>query len=203
MHDVYCNALMCNVLCPEPSRNISCTIWKTRSLGAPPWPDIWLEAFRASWLRPSRPSGVQAGTSGPLKVRPATFYHFYHCWLSWTILDYSWPFFLTIFYNFDHFGQFWIIFDHFVPFLTILTIFHNFDHFWAFLIILDHFGPFQTVLTIFDYFDHFLPFLTILDHFHHFGLFLLGFFSGRFDTSGTLIPRLVTEIFPCDGFCDE
>ena len=28
-------------------------------------------------------------------------------------------------------------------------------------------------------------------------------FSGRFDTSGSMIPLLVPEILPCDGFCDE
>ena len=27
-------------------------------------------------------------------------------------------------------------------------------------------------------------------------------FSGCFDTSGSMIPRLVPEISPCDGFCD-
>ena len=33
--------------------------------------------------------------------------------------------------------------------------------------------------------------------------FLIQNFSDRFDTSGSMIPRLVTEILPCDGFCDE
>ena len=28
-------------------------------------------------------------------------------------------------------------------------------------------------------------------------------FSGCFDTSGFMMPRLVPEILPCDGFCDE
>ena len=28
-------------------------------------------------------------------------------------------------------------------------------------------------------------------------------FSGRFDTSGSMISRLVPEISPGDGFCDE
>ena len=28
-------------------------------------------------------------------------------------------------------------------------------------------------------------------------------FSGPFDTSGSMIPRLFTEILLCDGFCDE
>ena len=28
-------------------------------------------------------------------------------------------------------------------------------------------------------------------------------FSGRFYTSGSMIPLLVPEISPCDGFCDE
>ena len=41
----------------------------TRSLGASPGPDFYLEALRASWLHPLRPSRPQAGTSGPLKVR--------------------------------------------------------------------------------------------------------------------------------------
>ena len=27
-------------------------------------------------------------------------------------------------------------------------------------------------------------------------------FFGRFDTSRSMVPRLVTEILPCDGFCD-
>ena len=27
--------------------------------------------------------------------------------------------------------------------------------------------------------------------------------SGRFDTSGSIIPRLVPEISPCDCFCEE
>ena len=27
-------------------------------------------------------------------------------------------------------------------------------------------------------------------------------FSGCFDTSGSMIPRLVPEILPCDNFCD-
>ena len=58
-----------------------------------------LKAIRASWLRPSRPSGAQAGTSGPLKVRPSIF-------------DNVWQF-LTIF---DHFRPFETIVDHFRPF---------------------------------------------------------------------------------------
>ena len=38
-------------------------------------------------------------------------------------------------------------------------------------------------------------------------VFLLGFsssefVSGRFDTSGSMIPLLVSKISPCDGFCD-
>ena len=28
-------------------------------------------------------------------------------------------------------------------------------------------------------------------------------FSSRFDTSGSMIPLLVPEISPCDGFCNE
>ena len=32
--------------------------------------------------------------------------------------------------------------------------------------------------------------------------FLLQTFSGRFDTSRSMIPRLVPEISPCDGFYD-
>ena len=37
------------------------------------------------------------------------------------------------------------------------------------------------------------------------GLFskmVLFFFSSRFEISGSMIPRLVTKISPCDGFCD-
>ena len=46
----------------------------------------------------------------------------------------------------------------------------------------------------------------ILDHFDHFWQFLpilIQNFSGRFDTSGSMIRRLVPEILPCDAFCDE
>ena len=43
-------------------------------------------------------------------------------------------------------------------------------------------------MTIFDHFDHFGPFLT-------FSLeFSLQNFSGRFDTSGSMVPHLVPEI---------
>ena len=114
----------------------------TRSLGAPPGPNFKLEALRASWLRPSRPSGAQAGMSGPLKVRPAT----YTMLTIFTILDHFRPF-LTIF---DHFGTFWIILDQFRlfwQFLAIFTISGNFDHFWPFSkclpfwTIWDDFGP--------------------------------------------------------------
>ena len=36
--------------------------------------------------------------------------------------------------------------------------------------------------------------MTIFDHFDHFFSFLIQNFSGRFDTSGSMIPRLVPEI---------
>ena len=43
-----------------------------------------------------------------------------------------------------------------------------------------------------------------------FGIYICFFFggiflsiSGRFDTSGSIIPRLVPEISPCDCFCEE
>ena len=52
------------------------------------------------------------------------------------------------------------------------------------------FWPFWTIFTIFDNFLDF--FLT----------FLFRIFSGRFDTSGSMIPRLVPEISPHDAFCD-
>ena len=49
--------------------------------------------------------------------------------------------------------------------------------------------------------------MTIFDHFQHF--FFLNFefsysefFSGRFDTSGSMVPRLVPEILSLDAFCD-
>ena len=67
--------------------------------------------------------------------------------------------------------------------------------------ILDHFGPFLTILTILTDFDH----LTILRFlFCFFSLISLfrTFFFGRFDTSGSMIPRLVPEILPLDAFCD-
>ena len=52
--------------------------------------------------------------------------------------------------------------------------------------------------------------MTIFDHFQQiFGIFFFNFefsysefFSGRFDTSGSMIPRLVPEISPLDAFCD-
>ena len=71
------------------------------------------------------------------------------------------------------------ILDHCRPFWTISD---HFDHFLPFWTIWDHFGPFKTILTIFDHF--------------------LRVFSGRFDTSGSMIPRLVPEISPLDAFCD-
>ena len=52
------------------------------------------------------------------------------------------------------------------------------------------------------------PFWTILDHFDHFDHFLQKkishseIFSGRFDTSGSMVPRLVPEISSLDAFCD-
>ena len=33
--------------------------------------------------------------------------------------------------------------------------------------------------------------------------FLIQNFLGRFDTSGSMIPRLVLEILPLDAFCDR
>ena len=79
------------------------------------------------------------------------------------------------------------IWDHLGPFGTI---WNNFGPFWN---ILDHFGPFETIL---DHFDHFLAILTI------FFKFLFQFFFGRFDTSGSVLPRLVLEILILDAFCD-
>ena len=35
-----------------------------------------------------------------------------------------------------------------------------------------------------------------------FFFFLFRIVSGRFDTSKSMIPRLILEISPCDGFCD-
>ena len=32
--------------------------------------------------------------------------------------------------------------------------------------------------------------------------FLIQIFSGRFDTSGSMVPRLAPEISPLDAFCD-
>ena len=37
---------------------------------------------------------------------------------------------------------------------------------------------------------------------NNFVYFLFRFVFGRFDTSGSMIPRLVPKISPCDGFCD-
>ena len=50
----------------------------------------------------------------------------------------------------------------------------------------------------------------ILDHFDHFRHFFFlnfefsysEFFSGRFDTSGSMVPRLVPEISSKCAFCD-
>jgi len=79
--------------------------------------------------------------------------------------------------------------------LAILTIFDHFDHFSPFLsigTILDHLEPFWIIL---DHFGHFY-------HFGHFFNFYSEFFSGCFDTSGSMVPRLVPEISSLDAFCD-
>ena len=65
--------------------------------------------------------------------------------------------------------------------MTILTIVHNF-------------GPFGTILTVLTIF--FFVFFLL------FFVFLFRNFSGRFDTTGSMIPHLVPEISPCDTFCD-
>ena len=44
------------------------------------------------------------------------------------------------------------------------------------------------------------PFFENLFFLHRIVLFRI--FSSRFETSGSMIPRLVPEILPCDGFCD-
>ena len=63
-----------------------------------------------------------------------------------------------------------------------------------------HFWPFWPFLTIFD---HFWPFLTIFNiFFFEFWIFLFRIFSGRFDTSGSMVPRLVPEISSLDAICD-
>ena len=46
--------------------------------------------------------------------------------------------------------------------------------------------------------DHVGPFGTILDHFN----FFFRIYSGRFDTSGSMLPRLVPEILIIYAFCD-
>ena len=64
-----------------------------------------------------------------------------------------------------------------------------FDHF-----IVDHFhhlGSFGTILTILSIFNIFFF------KFSHSELF-----SGRFDTSGSMLPRLVSKISPLYAFCD-
>ena len=66
--------------------------------------------------------------------------------------------------------------------------------------ILDHLGPFGTLLNHFRPFWPFWPILTIFGRI--FFYFLIQIFSGRFDTSGSMIPRLVPEISPLDAFCD-
>ena len=53
---------------------------------------------------------------------------------------------------------------------------------------------------ILDNFDHFWPFSTFF--FLNFEFSYSEFFSCRFDTSGSMKPRLVPEISPCDAFCD-
>ena len=49
-------------------------------------------------------------------------------------------------------------------------------------------------------FDHFRPFLAFF--FLNFEFSYFEFFSGRFDTSGSMVPRLVPKISPFDAFCD-
>ena len=73
-------------------------------------------------------------------------------------------------------------------------VFTNFDHFGPF-------GPFLNILTIFHiflFFWLFWPYWTVL-----FSKQISSLFSGCFDTSGSMIPRLVPEISPCVAFCDE
>ena len=83
----------------SPLNNINIRLLETRSLGA-------FRAPTSSW-RTFGPldfvlRALQAGRSGPLKVRPAIFYHFGP--------------FLTIFDHLVHFGPLRIILDHFGPF---------------------------------------------------------------------------------------
>ena len=92
----------------------------------------------------------------------------------------------------------------------ILTFFGDFYHFWPFWpfwTILDHFGPFG---TIWNHFGPFWTILTILTVFYCFWLFSFSIFlkfliqncSGSFDTSGSMLPRLVHEILILGAFCD-
>ena len=51
------------------------------------------------------------------------------------------------------------------------------------------------------HFRPFRPFLTVFNIV--FSFFLIRIFSGRLDTSGSMIPPLVTETSPRDAFCEE
>ena len=125
-------------------------------------------------------SGRYAGTAGPLKVRPAIFDHFRPIWTILTIflplftILAEFELFWTIFGDFDQFWQF----QPFLPFLPFFTILDHFGPFWT---IWNHLEPFWTIFTIFTIFR---PFLT------------------HFDTSGSMLPRLVPEISPLYAFCD-
>ena len=43
----------------------------------------------------------------------------------------------------------------------------------------------------------------MLSLFFVYNFFISRTFSGRFDTSGSMIPRSISEISALDGFCDE
>ena len=54
--------------------------------------------------------------------------------------------------------------------------------------------------------EHFLKIGISLkiEHFLENRIFIfLNVHNGRFDISGSMIPRLVPEILPCAGFCDK
>ena len=70
---------------------------------------------------------------------------------------------------------------------------------------------FKELVVLFCVFKFFFYFCLIFFFLSFALLFLSSFLkfsflellSGRFDTSESMIPCLVTEISPCDGFCDE
>ena len=143
-------------------------------------------------LRPLRPVRRARLGSGPA------------IYTIFTILDHF-GLFSTIFH---HFGPFWAILGHFGPFRTILNDFRPFRPFLAMLTIFRDFDNFSPFFTIWNHFWPFWPFLTIFNIFLAFFFFnfefsYLEFFSGRFDTSGSMVPRLVPEILSKCAFCDE